>query len=282
MNKILKTLLDRCSCRSYKKKKIDKDILDKIIKAGERAPTSGNLQPYSIILARDTTKKEFMSKVTGMKFIEDADVLLFFIIDFARLKRWAELNNAPFVMEKSFRHFLTSVHDIICCAQNIVIASESFGLGSVYIGKVIELYKELKAILQLPKLTFPIALLSLGHTEKKKEKLTLRLARDSILHDETYEQADDKMIISWFSEKYKSKKIDLSDKSKWLYLNVIRTALGEKKFLEAKEELDEKPCLNIPQYLFGIQYQSHVMPKLGYKIKLDLVEAGFECFQDDF
>jgi len=182
-NQIIKTILDRSSIRAFREKKIEQDILDKIIEAGERAPTSGNLQPYSIIISRDKAKKEFLSKVTKMKFIEDADVLLFFILDFARLERWAKLNDAPFVMGKSFRHFLTSVHDTICCAQNIVIASESYGLGSVFIGKVIELYQELKGYLELPRLTFPVALLCLGYPDKKIDKKTSRLPKGAILHE---------------------------------------------------------------------------------------------------
>ncbi|MBU1627829.1 nitroreductase family protein, partial [bacterium] len=264
------------------KREIDKDTLDKIIEAGIRAPTSGNLQPYSIILARDAEKKSFIAKVTSMKFIEDTDLLMFFILDFARLKMWAELNKAPFGMGKSFRHFLTSVHDVLCCAQNVVIAAESFGIGSVYIGRVIELYQELKKILNLPKLTFPIALLCLGYPDKRRSERTPRLSHEAIVHSEAYQQADDEKINSWFDEKYKGKRIKLSDKSKWLYLNVIRTALGERKYREAVKELDKTPSLNLPQYFFGIQYPVHVMPKIGYMIKLDLIEAGFECFRDEF
>jgi nitroreductase len=281
-NTTLKTILERESIRSYHKKEIDKETLDKIIEAGIRAPTSGNLQPYSIIISRDEEKKAFMSKVTGMKFIEEADLLMFFILDYARLKRWSDINKAPFQMGKSFRHFLTSVHDVICCAENIVIASESLGIGSVYIGRVIELYQDLKKILQLPKLTFPVALLCLGYPNKKRNQKSSRLSHEAIVHSETYQVAKDEKITNWFDEKYKAKRIELTDKMKWLYLNVIRTALGDKKFRETTKELEKSSSLNLPQYFFGLQYPIHVMPKIGYMIKLDLVEAGFECFRDEF
>jgi len=281
-NFTLKTILKRRSTRSFQKREIDKETIEKIMEAGIRAPTSGNLQPYSIILVRDRDKKEFLSRVTRMRFIENAALLLFFILDFARLKRWSELHDAPFVMEKSFRHFLTSFHDVICCAQNMVIAAESLGLGSVYIGKVIELYQELKDVLALPKLTFPVALLCLGYPEGKGGKQTPRLPIGSILHEERYKNPEDEEIISWFEGKYEGKKFELTEKSIWLYLNVIKTALGEKKYEEAKKRLSGTPFLNQSQYLFGLQYQAHVMPKIGYKIMLDLVEAGFECFRDEF
>ena len=164
---VFEVLINRSSLRNFRKKIIKKEILKKIITAGIRAPNSGNLQPYSIIVSKDKMLKEQLAKSTGQNFIVNADTLLFFLLDFYRLKLWAKNNDAPFVMEKSFRHFLTGVHDLICCAQNVVIASESMGIGSVFIGKVIELYDDLKKRLNLPELTFPLALLCLGYPESK-------------------------------------------------------------------------------------------------------------------
>jgi nitroreductase len=279
-NQVLKTIKERQSVRSFLDKIIEDEILNQIIDAGIRAPTSGNLQPYSLVVVKDKDKKEIIAQKTYQKFIKNADTLIFLILDFHRIGRWAKLSKSPFAMGKSLRHFLTAFHDVICCAQNMVIAAESLGIGSVFIGNVIELSEEFQEILNLPSLTFPSALLCLGYPDKIGKR-TKRLATEVIVHRETYQSPDDDVIRKWYDEKYDDKKLELDEKLIWLYLNVVLCSLGEDAYCKAKEDLEKAGGLNIPQYLFGIQYQAHAMPKVGYKIRLDLIKAGFDCFKDE-
>lgn len=52
---------------------------------------------------------------------------------------------------------MLAVSDAVIAAQNAVVAAESFGIGSCYIGDIIENYEEQRRLLQLPEYVFPAA-----------------------------------------------------------------------------------------------------------------------------
>ena len=73
-------------------------------------------------------------------------------------------------------------------AQTAVIAAESFGLGSCYIGDIMENYEAHQSLFNLPPYTFPIALLCLGYpTEAEKiRKAPTRFAAEHIIFENRY------------------------------------------------------------------------------------------------
>lgn len=150
-NQTMKLLIERASCRSFSDKKIARDVLQLILEAGIHAPTGGNLQPYSIIKIETEEPKQKLAKMCEQDFIGKAQVNLLFCIDWHRLEKWTQLEIAPFTATSSFRHFWISFQDTIICAQNICTAADSLGLGSVYIGTVLEFFREIRDMLTYPK-----------------------------------------------------------------------------------------------------------------------------------
>ena len=57
--------------------------------------------------------------------------------------------------------------DALIAAQTTVLAAESLGIGSCYIGDIMENYEIHRDLLQLPKYVFPIALLCLGRPARE-------------------------------------------------------------------------------------------------------------------
>ena len=145
-NTTLELLSERASCRAFSSKKISNKVMDDILLAGTKAPTGGNLQPYSIIRIRDAETKKNLAGLCGQSFIAEAPVNLLFCIDWRRLERWASLEKAPFSAHRSFRHFWISFQDTIISAQNICTAIDSMGLGSVYIGTILDYFLKLKKL----------------------------------------------------------------------------------------------------------------------------------------
>ena len=96
-NETLKLLIDRSSCRSFSDRAVPDDVLSIVLEAGIHTATGGNLQPYSIIKITNRISKEKLAALNeDQTFISDAPVNLLFCIDMHRLKRWAELQDAPF------------------------------------------------------------------------------------------------------------------------------------------------------------------------------------------
>ncbi|MBU1469128.1 MAG: nitroreductase family protein [candidate division Zixibacteria bacterium] len=139
LNETIRLLHERSTCRSFEDKKIPEEVLQQILDAGIHAPTGGNLQPYSIIKVENVeTSKRLGELCEQQDFIGTAPVNLIFCIDWHLLKRWAEIEYAAFTATISFRHFWISFQDTVIAAQNICIAADALGLGSVYIGSVLE------------------------------------------------------------------------------------------------------------------------------------------------
>jgi len=210
-NRTLKLLIERASCRSFKEKKIPPDVLQLILEAGIHSPTGGNLQPYSVIKIEDEkTKRKLAQFCEKQNYIAEAPVNLLFCIDFHRLQRWAKLEIAPFTATSSFRHFWISFQDTIICAQNICTAADSLGLGSVYIGTVLECFRELRDMFKLPRGVFPIVLLCLGYPESKPLPRK-KLGVDVMVHDDKYNEIEDQKLIDAFARKYTDLKVEITE-----------------------------------------------------------------------
>ena len=75
-------------------------------------------------------------------------------------------------------------NDAVIAAQNAVVAAESLGIGSCYIGDIMELGETHAELLQLPRYTFPAAMLCLGRPKVRPHR-TERY-EDHVVHKNAY------------------------------------------------------------------------------------------------
>ena len=83
---------------------------------------------------------------------------------------------------------LLAVDDALIAAQNAVVAAQSLGLGSCYIGDIMEQYEEHRRLLKLPAWVFPACMLVLGWpTRQQRERpKPARFAQKHIVHENAY------------------------------------------------------------------------------------------------
>jgi nitroreductase len=277
-NETVKLLFERASCRRFSDKKIPADVLKIILEAGTHAPTAGNLQPYSIIKIEEKENKEKLAKMCEQSFIGKSPLLLLFCIDFHRNERWARLQTAPFTATSSFRHFWVSFQDTIICAQNICTAADSMGLGSVYIGTVIDHPEKIQLMFKLPKGVFPVVLLCLGYP-MTRSKTAGKLGPDLITHAECYHEMGDKQLLTVHDKKYGNVKLLATEQRLAKLLKVCREVHGEEFAAKCARHVKEKGFINMAQHYFGLHYEANEMP-LGNDKYLELMEkSGFLCFK---
>jgi FMN reductase (NADPH) len=173
------------SVRSYKPDPIPREWIEAIVRAGQRAATSSNLQAYAVIVATDSAKRGQLAQVCGNQaHIAQAPVFLAWCADLNRLDRACELRGLVHVTEY-VENFLISAIDVSLVMQNAALAAESLGLGICYIGGIRNHPREVIKLLQLPRLVFPIAGMTLGFPAaagKARPRLPLR----AVLHWEGY------------------------------------------------------------------------------------------------
>ena len=151
MNQTIQELLDRKSIRVFEEKKISPEDKALIIEAAANAPTAGNQQLYTII---DVTNQELKEKLVvtcdNQPFIAEADLVLIFCAD---CKKWHDGFQSAGCepRDPGVGDLLLAVSDANIAAQNAVTAAWSLGIGSCYIGDIMENCEEQRKLLNLPK-----------------------------------------------------------------------------------------------------------------------------------
>jgi len=277
-NEAMKLLFERSSCRSFLDKTIPQEVLNAVLEAGTHSATAGNLQPYSIIKIENLENRLKLAKMCGQSFIVKAPVILLFCLDLHRNERWAKLEVAPFTATSSFRHFWVSFQDTIICAQSICTAADSMGLGSVYIGTVIDNPVDIERLFKLPKGVFPVVLVCLGYP-KVRPKPANKLGPDVVVHSEHYSQMKDRQLLSAYAKKYKDMKLPLTDKRLEKILKVCRIVHGREFEEKCAERIKTDGFVNRAQYYFGLHYRADLMPKANDQYLKIMEESGFNWFK---
>ncbi len=202
----LQLIAQRTSIRRFNAEPITPDELDRVIEAALRAPTAGNMMLYSVIVIRE---REMLAKLSetcdDQPFIASADVGLLFVGDFRRWDRYFRLKGAEaFERERGQRYtgpdaadFTLAIQDGLIAAQNAVIAAESMGIGSCYIGDIMEQVEVHRDLFDLPEHTFPLTLLVMGHHDEQPAPRE-RFDRRFVVFEERYRDLNDEEILACY------------------------------------------------------------------------------------
>jgi len=213
MNQTIELLLHRKSVRAYERKEISKEVKDTILAATLRAPTAGNMMLYSIIEVRDQdTKDRLVKTCDNQPFIARAPLVLLFLADY---QRWQDYFHVSGVKERcehkgiAMRKPQTGDLFLACCdaliaAQTAVIAAESLGVGSCYIGDIMENYETHKTLFDLPKYVFPITMVCFGYPTKQQQKrvLTQRFGEKFVVFKDRYSHFGEEAFENMYRERH--------------------------------------------------------------------------------
>ena len=181
------TIFNHRSIRKYRTEPIDDRVLDKVLEAGSRASTTGNMQVYSMIVTRDKGLRE---KLWEAHFRQDmvlqAPVHITFCADFHRFSKWCRMRRAVPGYD-NFLSFFTAAIDALLASQNVALEAEANGLGICYLGTATYMADRIIDLLRLPEGVVPVAALVLGHPDEEPG-LTERLPMEAVLHEETYRE----------------------------------------------------------------------------------------------
>ncbi len=200
MNQTIRELSERRSTRAFLEREIPKDIKDAIINAACQAPTAGNQQLYTIIDVTDQAIKDRLVETCDHQpFIATAKLVLIFCAD---CKKWYDAFRYAGCEPRlpSVGDLLLAVSDANIAAQNAVTAAHSLGIGSCYIGDIMENCEEQRALLNLPKYVFPAAMLVFGYpTDQQRERSKPRRAdMEHIVHENAYREMNEGELSDLF------------------------------------------------------------------------------------
>jgi nitroreductase len=188
MNEVLKQIKNRKSVRVYEDKEIDDEVKQEILNSALEAPTAGAMMLYSILDITDEALKEKLAiTCDNQPFIAKAPLILIFLADY---QRWYDSfcyeNCNPRIPGKG--DILLACADALIAAQNTVVAAESLGIGSCYIGDIIENCETVRELLELPDYVIPAAMVVYGYSveAQKTRKKPVRFDKKYIVSENKY------------------------------------------------------------------------------------------------
>ena len=176
---LMEAIYNRRSVRFYTEEAVDKDIINKLIKAGIQAPSAMNVQPWAFGVIQD---KALMQKISD----ETKAYLLASISAKPYLECYRQLFSNPEFNIFYHAPVLLAVFgkpegpnpacDCALVAQNIMLAAHSLGLGSCWIGfaQMSLNTPELKKQLGIPQEYVAVAPIIIGHPAKTSPEIFKR------------------------------------------------------------------------------------------------------------
>lgn len=197
---VLAHLNQHRSIRRYRPDPIPDDVLQRILEAGIRASSAGNMQAYSIVVTTDRALREQLyASHWEQAMVLEAPVLLTFCSDFHRMRRWLALSDAPDSFDDPLA-FMVGAIDVALVAQNVALAAEVEGYGICYLGTTLASCREIGRILEVPPNVVPVTGLVLG-LPAETPPLRDRLPFDALVHRETYHDPDDEALAALYRER---------------------------------------------------------------------------------
>lgn len=202
MNETIQGLHDRKSVRAYEARDIPAADKREILLAAMAAPTAGNQQLYTILDVTDQALKDRLAVTCdNQPFIAKAPMVLIFCAD---LQKWvdafAEAGCRP--RRPGPGDLMLAVTDAAVAAQNAVTAAHSLGIGSCYIGDIMERAEIHRQLLALPEFVFPALMLVFGYptAQQHQRPKPQRHAIEDIVHPNKYRRLQGPELRAMFQK----------------------------------------------------------------------------------
>ncbi len=191
MNEVISFLKKRKSVRVFEERPIGNDEKAVILDAALQAPTAGNMTLYTIIDVTDKKLKETLAVTCdNQPFIAKAPLVLVFCADYYRWMQ-AFKKHVDDVRSPSYGDLFLANADALIAAQNAVVAAESLGIGSCYIGDITENFEKHRELFDLPDYVVPACMLCFGYPAESQivRQKPPRFKAEDIVFQNTYNKA---------------------------------------------------------------------------------------------
>jgi nitroreductase len=190
-NETIAVMLDHRSVRGFLPDPVPAGTLETLIAAAQSAATSSNMQLWSAIAVSDPAKRKVLAEIAGnQKHIEQCPLYIAWVADISRNERLGQAEKTTFENLPWLETFMVACIDAALAAQNAVVAAQSLGLRTVYIGAMRNDPARVAELLGLPPRSFVVVGLCVGHADPEvRNEVKPRLPQSTVLHHERYDAA---------------------------------------------------------------------------------------------
>ena len=237
-NPTIDLLMSHRSIRRFEDRPLPDGVLETLIRCGQQASTSSNLQAYTAIHVTDPERKKRLAELCADQAqIHQSAAFLAFCADLHRDWMANQMHEAERFDGDYVEALMIATVDVALMMQNVAIAAEAMGLGICMIGAMRNNPKAVGALLGLPSHVVAVAGFCIGYPAQAPE-VKPRLPLDAVLHREHYlDDEKHRAILADYDqtmvEFYASQGMHTGDQ-RWTKVMAERT--GQ---FHAREELDE-------------------------------------------
>lgn len=237
-NDTIASLMAHRSVRSYLPDALPDGTVELLVAAAQSAATSSNMQLWSVLAVEDkATLAKLAAMANNQKHIEVAPLNLLWLVDLSRAERLAAANGTTFPVLPYTETFMVGVIDAALAAQNAVVAAESLGLATVYIGALRNQPEQLAELLGLPPHVMVAFGLCVGHADPAQPTpVRPRLPQSVVLHRERYDTAGEAVGIAEYETRFRvAQQVAGLPPSGWIARVIDR--LGALKSLSGRDRM---------------------------------------------
>lgn len=155
-NIVLEVIKERRTIRKYRNQDISDSEVNKILEAGRYAPSAGNQQPWEIIVIKNYDRKQkIVQACFDQAWIAEAPVIIVVAINIL-------LSTSKY---KHRGEKLYGIQGTSAAIENMLIAAESLGIGSAWIGGFSE--QAISIITACPDYVRPCAVITFGYPDEE-------------------------------------------------------------------------------------------------------------------
>lgn len=208
MNTTIETIKSHRSIRKFTDQTIEQETINELVRCGQAAATSSNVQAVSVIQVNDSGKRDALAGLAGgQPYVSSASVFLVYCADVNRPRQACTQQGGEFSPGMT-EHFIIATVDVALAAQTTVVAAESLGLGICYIGGLRNNPAQVSELLELPEHVYPVFGLCIGHPAQDPE-VKPRMPLDAVLMQDRYDDSHFESKISEYdstvNEYYKTR-----------------------------------------------------------------------------
>lgn len=227
-NETIAVQLAHRTIRAFTEDALSADELTSLFEVARHTASSSFLQQTTILRITDPAVREELHLASGQPYVGgDRGELLVFVADQhrnSRIRAEGGLDAAPL---RTMNLLITALHDALLAAQNLVVAAESMGLGTCYLGSILSDPRRVIRALGLPELTFPVLGLLIGHPAQSPQYKP-RLPLDVLVAENSYPRVDSYTEFLADYDEILQEYYDLRDTSKRVesFTTLVRTKVG--------------------------------------------------------
>ncbi len=164
----MEAIFNRTSIRKYKEKPVEKEKIEKLLRAAMQAPSAVNEQPWEFIVIEN---KETLNKLSGMspysKMVANSAVTFVIVANKDKLRvsdAWQQ--------------------DLGAATENLLLEATYLGLGAVWLGTAVseENMNFVKKLFKLPENIIPYAVVPVGYPDQNSTVVD-RFNEDSVHYE---------------------------------------------------------------------------------------------------